>query len=134
MSSSKHRAGKHRTQSFSSCSDRHPAGRVDAIMRRSPDERQAWQCSPLVVRRREGRRSCRRLARSGLALGAALAPLVFPPPLAGEGQGGGEPDGSRNRFENALTVSHDIVIVEAQNTKAFVGKISIPTSVALLLS
>jgi hypothetical protein len=51
-----------------------------------------------------------------------------------EGQGGGKADGSCNRFENALSVGHDIVIVEAQNTKAFVGEISISTSVALLLS
>ena len=61
------------------------------------------------------------------------APCV-PSPLAGEGQGGGKLDGSRNRFQNALTVGHDIVIVEAQNMKAFVGKVSISPSIALLLS
>jgi hypothetical protein len=49
-------------------------------------------------------------------------------------RGGAKPDGSCNCFENALSVRHDIVIVEAQNTKALVGKIDISTSVALLLS
>jgi hypothetical protein len=43
------------------------------------------------------------------------------------------PDGSCNRFENALSVGHDLLIVEAQNTKTFIGKIGISTSVALLL-
>ena len=67
-------------------------------------------------------------SRSRGRAGAACVPS----PL--EGQGGGKADGSCNRFENALSVGHDIVIVEAQNTKAFVGEISISTSVALLLS
>src|SRR5262249_53932966 len=61
------------------------------------------------------------------------AALASPPPLAGEGQGGGTFDGSCNRFQNALPVDHDVIIVEAQNTKAFVGKISISAGVAVLL-
>jgi hypothetical protein len=41
-------------------------------------------------------------------------------------------DGCCNRFENALPVAHDVMIVEAQNTKAVAGKISISPCIALL--
>ena len=34
---------------------------------------------------------------------------------------------------NALPIDHDVIIVEAQNAKAFTGKISISAGVALLL-
>jgi hypothetical protein len=70
-------------------------------------------------------------SRSGGRAGAACVPS---PACGGRVREGGEPDGSCNRFENALSIGHDVVIVEAQNTKAFVGKVDISTSVALLLS
>ncbi len=41
-------------------------------------------------------------------------------------------DGRCNRFENTLPVAHDVMIVEAQNTEAFAGKISISPCIALL--
>src|SRR5262249_61587461 len=49
------------------------------------------------------------------------------------GGGPGRVNGSRNRFENALPVNHDVIVVEAQNAKAFAGKISISAGGALLL-
>jgi len=55
------------------------------------------------------------------------------PRLRGEGWGGGTFNDSCNRFQNAPPVRHDVVIVEAQNAKAFGGQIRISTSVALLL-
>jgi hypothetical protein len=42
-------------------------------------------------------------------------------------------DGSCNRFQNALPVDHDVIVAEAQNAKAFAGKVSISAGVALLL-
>ncbi len=42
-------------------------------------------------------------------------------------------DGSRDRFQDALPVCHDIVIVEAQNVKALAGEKSTATGVAPLL-
>jgi len=42
-------------------------------------------------------------------------------------------DGRCNRFKNTLPVAHDVMIVEAQNTEAFAGKVSISPGIALLL-
>src|SRR5262249_60521743 len=52
----------------------------------------------------------------------------------GGGGGGGDTfNGSCNRFQNALPIDHDVIIVEAQHAKAFAGKISISAGVAFLL-
>jgi hypothetical protein len=42
-------------------------------------------------------------------------------------------DGRCNRFENTLPVGRNVMIVKAQNTKTFAGKVSISSGVALLL-
>jgi hypothetical protein len=42
-------------------------------------------------------------------------------------------DGGGNRFQNALPVGHDVIVVEAQNTKTFAGEKDITARVALLL-
>ncbi len=41
-------------------------------------------------------------------------------------------DGRYNRFQNPLPVAHDVMIVEAQNTEAFAGKISFSPCIAQL--
>jgi hypothetical protein len=38
-----------------------------------------------------------------------------------------------NRFENTLPVGRNVMIVKAQNTKTFAGKVSISSGVALLV-
>jgi hypothetical protein len=53
--------------------------------------------------------------------------------LRGRVREGGKLNGSCNRFENALPVSHNVVIVEAKNAKSLLGKISISAGIALLL-
>jgi hypothetical protein len=42
-------------------------------------------------------------------------------------------DGRCNRFDNTLPVGRNVMIVEAQNTKTFAGKVSVSSGVALLL-
>src|SRR5262249_55437087 len=44
-----------------------------------------------------------------LASDCARAALASPPPLAGEGEGGGAFNGSCNRFQNALPIDHDVI-------------------------
>src|SRR4029453_7875573 len=58
----------------------------------------------------------------GLALnepGPSHGHGLLPPPLAGGGGGGGMHHGSSDRFQYALTVRHDLVVVEAQYAVAF---------------
>src|SRR5215475_12490622 len=55
---------------------------------------------------------------------------LLPPPLAGEGWGGGMHDGSGNRLQHALLVCHDLVIVEPQYSIAFRTKKRIALCVA----
>ncbi len=42
-------------------------------------------------------------------------------------------DGSRDRFQDALPVCHDVVVVEAQNVQALAGEKSITARIASLL-
>src|SRR5262245_36670483 len=58
---------------------------------------------------------------------------VDPSPACGGGLRRGMFDGRCNRFENTLPVAHDVMIVEAQNTKTFANKVSISPGIALLL-
>ena len=45
--------------------------------------------------------------------------LPFPPPLAGEGQGGGSCcNGGSDGFENASAIRHHIVVAEAEDLKS----------------
>jgi hypothetical protein len=46
---------------------------------------------------------------------------------------GGRFDGTCNGCENALPVTHDIVIIEAQNAETFRGQVRISAGIALLV-
>src|SRR5215510_6324051 len=56
---------------------------------------------------------------------------LLPPPLAGEGWGGGMQDGSGDRFQHAVPVCHDLMIVEPQHPIAFRSKKRIALRVTL---
>jgi hypothetical protein len=56
---------------------------------------------------------------------------LLPPPLAGEGWGGGGRDDGGDCFQHAASIGHDVVIVKAKNTESFLGEKGISAIVAL---
>jgi DNA-directed RNA polymerase len=56
---------------------------------------------------------------------------LLPPPLAGEGWGGGGRDGGCDCLQHASSIGHDVEIAKAQNAESFLDKKGVPARVAL---